>query len=190
MSDQPWASPATPAPEPEREPLAPRAPTAMQPAAATPSPAPATPHQAPVEPDATAAGASEGARGGVAEQIFAEVEDLTAGGAMSKSDAFARISERTGRRAGTVAANYYRIARKRGADLEPRTRRGPGRPAGSGRGPRATTPVGDSDAVIRRLEEAMADLAALVRAQDSEIARLREASEQFERLRDWMAKNA
>ena len=50
---------------------------------------------------------------------------MTAGGAMSKSDAFEAISSRTGRRAGTVAANYYRIARKRGVALEPRVRRGP-----------------------------------------------------------------
>ena len=37
-------------------------------------------------------------RGGVAEAIFAEVETMTAGGAMSKSDAFEDISRRTGRR--------------------------------------------------------------------------------------------
>lgn len=82
--------------------------------------------------DGAAPAAGGGApRGGVAEAIFAEVETMTAGGAMSKSDAFEDISRRTGRRAGTVAANYYRIARKRGVALEPRTRRGrpPGRDA-------------------------------------------------------------
>jgi hypothetical protein len=154
MSDQPWASPATPAPEPDKPPV-------------------------------TAAGADDSPRGGIAEAIFAEVEQMTAGGAMSKSDAFAAISERTGRRSGTVAANYYRIARKRGVTLEPRVRRGPGRPSGSAR----SSGTGDADAVIRRLEEAMGELAAFVRGQQDEIARLREQSEQFEKLREWMARN-
>jgi hypothetical protein len=155
MSDQPWASAAAPAPEPDKPPIAPTAPADAPP------------------------------RGGIAEAIFAEVEQMTAGGAMSKSDAFAAISERTGRRSGTVAANYYRIARKRGAPLEPRVRRGPGRPAGG----RRAAGGGDGDAVIRRLEEAVGELAAFVRGQQDEIARLREQSEQFEKLRDWMAKN-
>ncbi len=122
-------------------------------------------------------------RGGIAEAIFAEVEQMTAGGAMSKSDAFEAISSRTGRRAGTVAANYYRIARKRGVALEPRVRRGPGRPKGSAR--RAT---GDADAVIARLEEAVRDLAGLVRAQESELGRLREQADQFEQLKALIAK--
>lgn len=121
-------------------------------------------------------------RGGIAEAIFAEVEQMTAGGAMSKSDAFEAISQRTGRRSGTVAANYYRIARKRGVTLEPRVRRGPGRPKGS------TRRGGDADAVIGRLEEAMRDLARLVRAQETELGRLREQAEQFEQLKALIAK--
>jgi len=155
MIDQPWASQTTPAPEPDKPPVAP------------------------------AAAADAPPRGGIAEAIFAEVEQMTAGGAMSKSDAFEAISERTGRRSGTVAANYYRIARKRGAPLEPRVRRGPGRPAGG----RRVAGGGDADAVIRRLEEAVGELAAFVRGQQDEIVRLREQSEQFEKLREWMAKN-
>jgi hypothetical protein len=155
MSDQPWASSPAPAPEPDKPPVSPAAPADAPP------------------------------RGGIAEAIFAEVEQMTAGGAMSKSDAFAAISARTSRRSGTVAANYYRIARKRGVSLEPRVRRGPGRPAG---GRRAGT-TGDVDAVIRRLEEAVGELAAFVRGQQDEITRLREQSEQFEKFREWMAKN-
>ena len=155
MSDQPWASSPAPAPEPDKPPVPPAAPADAPP------------------------------RGGIAEAIFAEVEEMTAGGAMSKSDAFAAISARTGRRSGTVAANYYRIARKRGVSLEPRVRRGPGRPAG---GRRAGT-TGDVDAVIHRLEEAVDELAAFVRGQQDEITRLRAQSEQFEKFREWMAKN-
>lgn len=124
----------------------------------------------------------EAPRGGVAEAIFAEVETMTAGGAMSKSDAFEDISRRTGRRAGTVAANYYRIARKRGVALEPRTRRG--RPRGSGRA------GGDIEAAIARLEEALKDLATLVRRQDSELASLRAQAAQFDELKRLISKNS
>lgn len=140
---------------------------------------PGTPDDSPAPPT----GPPDPPRGGIAEGIFAEVEQMTAGGAMSKSDAFEAISARTGRRAGTVAANYYRIARKRGAALEPRVRRGPGRPGGPGA--RAT---GDADQVIARLEEALKDLARLVRAQEAELARLREQAEQFDQLKALVAR--
>ena len=148
------------------------------------------PSGAPVPPATTATpapapDAGAPARGGIAEAIFAEVEQMTAGGAMSKSDAFEAISARTGRRSGTVAANYYRIARKRGVDLEPRVRRGPGRPKGSG-----ATPAGDADAVIRRLEDAVAELASLMRDQNAEIARLREQAAQFDQLKAIIARNS
>lgn len=148
-----------------------------QPAAGSPDPAndPATP---PAPGDSPP-------RGGIAEAIFAEVEQMTAGGAMSKSDAFEAISARTGRRSGTVAANYYRIARKRGAALEPRVRRGPGRPKGSG-----AKAGGDADAVIRRLEDAVSDLASLLRGQQAEIARLREQAAQFDQLKAIIARNS
>lgn len=157
MNNQPWASPATPAPEPDKVPVA-------------PAPTPAT---------------ADTPRGGIAEAIFAEVEEMTAGGAMSKSDAFAAISERTGRRSGTVAANYYRVARKRGVTLEPRVRRGPGRPKGPG-----APASGDAGAVIARLEEAVTDLAALMRSQEAELARLREQADQFEQLKAIIGRNS
>src|ERR671938_1636307 len=65
--------------------------------------------------------------GEVGEQIFDQVEQLVGQG-MSRTDAFKRISEESGRREGTVAANYYRVARKRaGGSLRPRG--GRGRPA-------------------------------------------------------------
>ena len=132
----------------------------------------------------SAAPATDGGapRGGVAEAIFAEVETMTAGGTMSKSDAFEDISRRTGRRAGTVAANYYRIARKRGVALEPRTRRG--RPPGSGRA------TADVEAVIAKLDEAVKELARLVRRQESELATLRAQAAQFDELKKLIAKNS
>src|SRR5690348_11557860 len=61
--------------------------------------------------------------GEIGEKIFDDVEKLVAGG-MNRSQAFAKISADTGRRAGTVAANYYRVARKRaGGSLRPRSTR-------------------------------------------------------------------
>jgi hypothetical protein len=61
--------------------------------------------------------------GEIGEQIFEQVEALVAGG-MNRTEAFAKISADSGRRAGTVAANYYRVARKRaGGSLRPRSRR-------------------------------------------------------------------
>src|SRR5256885_8405080 len=65
--------------------------------------------------------------GEIGEQIYDQVEKLVAGG-MNRTEAFAKISADSGRRAGTVAANYYRVARKRaGGSLRPRSKRG--RPA-------------------------------------------------------------
>lgn len=140
---------------------------------------------APASPPApTGNAAQEPPRGGIADAIFAEVEQMTAGGAMSKSDAFEAISARTGRRAGTVAANYYRIARKRGVALEPRVRRGAGRPKESG-----AQATGSAEDVIRRLERAVSDLAALLRSQDAEITRLREQAEQFDQLKAIISRN-
>ena len=50
--------------------------------------------------------------GVIGEQIYDQVEKLVADG-MNRTQAFAEISKQSGRQAGTVAANYYRVARKR-----------------------------------------------------------------------------
>jgi hypothetical protein len=52
--------------------------------------------------------------GEIGEQIFEQVEKLVSEDGLKRQEAFQRISEESGRRAGTVAANYYRVARKRG----------------------------------------------------------------------------
>ena len=51
--------------------------------------------------------------GSIGRETFEKVEALTADGG-SKSDAFKRIAQQTGRSPGTVAANYYRVARAHG----------------------------------------------------------------------------
>ncbi len=113
------------------------------------------------------------ARGSIGNEIFEEVERLVAGG-MNKSQAFNEISERTGRESGTVAANYYRVARQRGADLRPRRRRGEtGRVSGGG----------DVQAALARVTQAVDELARAIRKQDAEIKKLREESSGLDEIR-------
>ena len=117
-------------------------------------------------------------RGGVGNEIFDEVERLVAGG-MNKSKAFETISEQSGRQAGTVAANYYRVARQRGVELRPRRRRGEATPRRSGR----AAAGGDVGAALAKATAALDELARAVRAQDQEIARLRAESQSYAEIR-------
>jgi len=117
--------------------------------------------------------------GVIGEQIFAQVEKLEKGG-MSRTDAFKKISADSGRREGTVAANYYRVARKRaGGSLRPRRRTATRRTAASTsatRGRRAaaaTTANGDVDALTRALVQNVQALAAAMNAQAAEVKELR-----------------
>jgi hypothetical protein len=121
--------------------------------------------------------------GVIGEQIFDEVEKLVATG-MTRTQAFAQISSESGRRAGTVAANYYRVARKRGTTSTGTRRRSTRRRAAStparrtaGR-PRSransAASTGDIDALAGRLVTDVQALAAAINAQASEIRELRE----------------
>lgn len=107
-------------------------------------------------------------RGAIGQQIFDQVEQLTANGAMKRLAAFKQIAEASGRAEGTVAANYYRVARLKGAPL--RTR-GPGRPVGA----KAKTSA--------RVGAALQLIAETLRAQEEELAKLRSQSAAFEKLR-------
>jgi chromosome segregation ATPase len=118
---------------------------------------------------------NSGGRGGIGNQIFDEVESLVAGG-MNKSQAFNDISARTGREAGTVAANYYRVARQRGAALRPRRRSG----GGAGR---TRAGSGDVAAALAKAQAALDDLSRAVRRQEQEIARMRDESRSLAELR-------
>ena len=117
-------------------------------------------------------------RGGVGNQIFDEVERLVAGG-MNKSQAFNDISQRTGREAGTVAANYYRVARLRGAELRPRRRRSEAAGARRGR----PSAGGDVRAALAKATAALDELARAVRGQEQEISRLRAESQSIAEIR-------
>jgi hypothetical protein len=121
-------------------------------------------------------------RGSIGAEIFEQVEKLVESEGLTRTQAFERISEETGRRSGTVAANYYRVARQRGASLQPRRRRGNGRRAG---GPR-----GGAEAALQRAQDALNDLATIVRQQDKELEQLREQAAQFAKFKKWIDKNA
>lgn len=117
--------------------------------------------------------------GNIGEETFAAVEKLTAEEGLSRSDAFARIAEQTGRRAGTVSANYYRIARREGAPLQRRKRRTK-KAASVQRRPRATS---DAAAALARARESIDELGALAAAQEKELRELRARVAQLDTIR-------
>ena len=115
--------------------------------------------------------------GVIGEQIYDQVEKLVADG-MNRTQAFAEISKESGRQAGTVAANYYRVARKRagGSVRKPRAARGTrtAAPRSTGRaGRRATTGSGDIEQIAAQLGANMEALTAALREQDAEVKELR-----------------
>jgi len=129
-------------------------------------------------------GEPAGTRGNIGNEIFEQVEKIVQEEGLTRTQAFQRLSETTGRRAGTVAANYYRVARQRGAPLQPRKRRAGAR--GPGRGRRRAT-GGDAEAALARASEAIQELAAVVRGQEKELAALREQAavmDQLQRVMD------
>lgn len=124
------------------------------------------------------ADANEAGRGRIGAQIFDQVEKLVAAEKITRSEAFKRISDQTGRREGTVSANYYRIARQQGATLQPRGRRGPGRPRG-----RTGAAGSEIATAISHVSSALTELQAAVRRQESDLTRLREENARFDEIR-------
>jgi hypothetical protein len=121
-------------------------------------------------------------RGRIGTEIFEQVEKMISEEKLTRTEAFQRLSDATGRRPGTVAANYYRVARQRGATLQPRVRRGAGRPRRSAR----ANAGGDAQAVLSRAMAALDELGGLVRRQEQELAKLRDENTQFEQIRKLM----
>ena len=123
--------------------------------------------------------------GVIGEQIFQQVEKLEKGG-MSRTDAFKKISADSGRREGTVAANYYRVARKRaGGSLRPRRNTRKRRPAAAPstrRRAAAASGNGDVDALTRALVQNVQALAAAMNAQAAEVKDLRARLEGVRKL--------
>ncbi len=127
-------------------------------------------------------GEDQASRGNIGNQIFEQIEKIMQEQGLSRTNAFQRLSESTGRRAGTVAANYYRVARLRGATLQPRAPRGSkGRPAVRGG-------AGSADAALARAMESLQELAGIVRRQEKELNTLRGQAEQMDKLRAMLGK--
>jgi hypothetical protein len=115
--------------------------------------------------------------GSVGQETFEQVEALLEQ-SKSKTEAFAQIASDTGRNAGTVSANYYRVARASGA-VKPRRRRRASTKAAS-RTPEtrtARTPsrrsTNDIDRLAADLVKSVTALAGAVKSQQAEVASLR-----------------
>lgn len=119
-----------------------------------------------------------GHRGTVGIQIFEQVEKLTAGESIGRTEALRRIAKKTGKSFGTVAANFYRVARQRGAKLRKRKRRIGGRGTAMGR----RGGMGRS-ADLRRVLGALQQVTVLLRRQEAEIGRLERENERFAEIR-------
>ena len=126
--------------------------------------------------------------GSIGKATFAKVEALTKKG-KSKTEAFAQVASETGRNPGTVAANYYRVARANGA-VKPRPKRRTTRSRAAAnarsarRTARKTTANGRLDQLTNDLIASVQALAAAVKEQDQEVADLRD---RLDRVRKTLA---
>ncbi len=107
------------------------------------------------------------ARGHIWREIFAQVERMVAEQTLSRSEAFRRLAEKTGRRIGTVSANYYRAARRRG---------GWGSAGASGR-----------RAAVKRVLLALRQVVKFVEEQEAELEQLRKARVRYLAIRRLLA---
>jgi hypothetical protein len=114
----------------------------------------------------------------VGQEIFQEVERLVGEEGLTRSEAFARIAAETGRRAGTVAANYYRVARRQSVASPPRGRP-PGGARRAGSRPAAPGPAGDA---LDRLRQALQQLKMALAERERELERLRALDAQLRDL--------
>jgi hypothetical protein len=129
-----------------------------------------TPPEQPVRP--------RGRRGSVAADTHAAVEALVHAEGLTRAQAFARVGADSGRRPATVAAAYYRAARRDSAVATRPGARGPGRRARSGR-------QGGSGATraLEAARDALEQLVALARRQEQELVQLRAESVRYAEIR-------
>jgi hypothetical protein len=117
------------------------------------------------------------ARGSVGTEIFEQIEKLMVADKVGRTEAFRRLAEKSGRQLGTVAANYYRVARQRGTKLAPRRRRGSaGKASGGG------------NAALLRAVAALEDVSTVFRKLEAEIVQLRKENERFAAIRRLIGK--
>lgn len=103
---------------------------------------------------------STDARENIGEATYRAVNELTsrAENPLTRAQAFAVLAEQQGRQEGTVSANYYRVARKRGEGRSQR-RKAPSR------APRSTPAAGGNALLeaIARAQEALKEVEAAAR---------------------------
>ena len=116
-----------------------------------------------------------GRRGKIGVEIFEQVEKLVADQQIGRTEAFRRLAAKSGRQQGTVAANYYRIARQRGTKLAPRRRRGSAGAANTG-------------SVLKRALAALENVGGLFRKLEEEISGLRKENERLAAIRRLIAR--
>ena len=119
-------------------------------------------------------------RGSVGQEIFDQVEKLVAEMKIPRLQAFKRLSEKTGRRVGTVAANYYRLARKSGVPLRRRRK--------SGRKARGAAATGTASPSIRRALAALQEIGNVLRKQEAEITRMAKQHDSLKAIRRLIGK--
>lgn len=133
---------------------------------------------------------TKGPRGSVGQETYDAVTRLIAQG-MTKTAAFAKVAEDTGRSTATVMTTYYRIARKqaggggvrvrrtaKAARTTARTSARTARKAAAGQTDRL---VGDAKAALDALHQHVAKL-------ESELAELTEKSREIDRLKKAVSK--
>lgn len=123
---------------------------------------------------AKAAKTKRAKRGGIGVEIFEQVEKMVAEQQIGRTEAFRRLAAKSGRQQGTVAANYYRIARRRGAKLAPRRRRAVG--------------GANSNSVLKRALGALGDVTGLFRKLEAEIVGLRKENMRLAAIRRLIAR--
>ncbi len=122
--------------------------------------------------------------GSVGRDTFKQVEALLKQG-KNKTEAFKLVASDTGRNSGTVAANYYRVARANGA-VKPRKVRAKAAPTTAKRGrqktaqsvrrpsnPRSGNNAQSMDQIVGQLLANVQALTEAVKAQDAEVRELR-----------------
>ena len=125
-------------------------------------------------------------RGQVGPQTYDHVRRVAEQKGIPLVKAFEEVAQATGRKAGTIAVTYYRIARRQrggsgagsGAAARTGTGRRRGRPPGSGT---SAAPV--AKVILARVTAAIAELEAVVAKQAEEIKRLRGESALAARIR-------
>jgi hypothetical protein len=113
-------------------------------------------------------------RGQMGPAIVAEVERIVSEDGISKTEAFKRIAESTGRSVGTVSVTYYRLTGKKKKATAPARRRG--RPKGSGKAPK-----------VHSASRALQELAKLILDQEQQIEQLRKENAMFLEIRRLLA---